>query len=63
MKRGKGQEATMKVNRVLSVLVVVAAVWIVSLQRRLESARRRGDMYRDISANLNSKLEELKKRS
>jgi len=35
------------------------AVWIVSLQRRLEAARMRGDMYRDISARLDRKVVEL----
>jgi hypothetical protein len=35
------------------------AVWIVSLQRRLEAARMRSDMYRDISARLDRKVVEL----
>jgi len=35
------------------------AAWIVSLQRRLQAARMRGDMYRDISARLDRQVVEL----
>jgi len=35
------------------------AIWIVSLQRRLQAARMRGDMYRDISARLDRRVVEL----
>ena len=35
------------------------AAWIVSLQRRLQAARMRGDMYRDISVRLDRQVVEL----
>ena len=42
----------------LAVFVALAA-WIVILQRRLQAARMRGDMYRDISARLDRRVVEL----
>lgn len=42
------------------VLVAAAAVVrMVDLQRKLEAARSRGDMYRDISSRLDRQLAEL----
>jgi hypothetical protein len=40
---------------------VALSVWIVMLQRRLQAARMRGDMYRDISARLDQRVVELTK--
>ena len=40
-------------------VIIGMAVWIVSLQRRLEAAQMRGDMYRDISTRLDRKVVEL----
>ena len=40
-------------------VIIGMAVWIVSLQRRLQSAQMRGDMYRDISARLDRRVVEL----
>ena len=39
--------------------IIGMALWIVSLQRRLQAAQMRGDMYRDISARLDRKVVEL----
>ena len=38
---------------------IALAAWIVILQRRLQAARMRGDMYRDISARLDRRVVEL----
>jgi hypothetical protein len=40
-------------------VLVVAAIWIADLHRRLQAAEMRGDMYRDISARLDRRLAEL----
>ncbi len=40
-------------------LFICMAAWIVSLQRRLNAAQMRGDMYRDISARLDRRVVEL----
>jgi C4-dicarboxylate-specific signal transduction histidine kinase len=40
---------------------ITLAIWIVMLQRRLQAARMRGDMYRDISARLDRRVVELTK--
>ncbi len=40
-------------------VVVGLAAWIVSLQRRLQAAQMRGDMYRDIAARLDQRVVEL----
>jgi hypothetical protein len=40
-------------------VIIGMAIWIVSLQRRLQAARMRGDMYRDISARLDRRVVEL----
>jgi hypothetical protein len=42
----------------LAILIALAA-WVVILQRRLQAARMRGDMYRDISARLDRRVVEL----
>jgi len=34
-------------------------VWIVSLQRRLQAARMRANMYRDIAARLDRRVVDL----
>jgi hypothetical protein len=44
----------------LAVIVALSA-WIVILQRRLQAARMRGDMYRDISTRLDRRVVELTK--
>jgi hypothetical protein len=41
------------------ILLAAGALWIVDLQRRLQAAIMRGDMYRDISARLDRRLTEL----
>jgi hypothetical protein len=41
------------------VLFIGMAMWVFSLQRRLQAARMRGDMYRDISARLDRRVVEL----
>jgi hypothetical protein len=38
---------------------IALAAWVVMLQRRLQAARMRGDMYRDISARLDRRVVEL----
>jgi hypothetical protein len=38
---------------------IALAAWIVILQRRLQAARMRGDMYRDISTRLDRRVVEL----
>lgn len=35
-----------------------AAAWIAALQRRLNAAQMRGDMYRDIAVRLDRQLAE-----
>ena len=40
-------------------LVVGMAAWILILQRRLQAARMRGDMYRDIAERLDRQVSEL----
>ena len=42
----------------LSLFVALAA-WNAMLQRRLQAARMRGDMYRDISTRLDRRMVEL----
>ena len=42
-------------------MFVALSIWIVMLQRRLQAARMRGDMYRDISARLDQRVVELTK--
>jgi len=49
-------------RKLIWLTVFIALVmWIVILQRRLQSARMRGDMYRDISARLDRRVVELTK--
>ena len=43
------------------IVLIALAAWVVMLQRRLQSARLRGDMYRDISARLDRRVVELTK--
>jgi hypothetical protein len=40
-------------------VVIALAAWIAMLQRRLQAARMRGDMYRDISTRLDQRVVEL----
>ena len=42
----------------LAIFIALAA-WITILQRRLQAARMRGDMYRDISTRLDRRVVEL----
>ncbi|MCG8350615.1 MAG: hypothetical protein MI924_22835 [Chloroflexales bacterium] len=44
---------------VLLLLLAGAVIWIMDLQRRLQAAQMRGDMYRDISARLDRRIAEL----
>jgi|GEM_PF-770389 hypoxanthine-guanine phosphoribosyltransferase len=47
-------------NTLLLLCVLAGAVlWIFDLQRRLQAAQMRGDMYRDISARLDKRIAEL----
>lgn len=49
----------MKRTMILLALLAGALIWIVDLQRRLQAAQMRGDMYRDISARLDKRVAEL----
>ena len=40
-------------------VVIALAAWVALLQRRLQAARMRGDMYRDISTRLDRRVVEL----
>jgi len=42
----------------LAIFMALTA-WIVTLRRRLQAARMRGDMYRDISTRLDRRVVEL----
>ena len=42
----------------LAIFIALIA-WIVTLRRRLQAARMRGDMYRDISTRLDRRVVEL----
>ena len=42
----------------LAIFIALTA-WIIMLQRRLQAARMRGDMYRDISTRLDRRVVEL----
>lgn len=46
-------------NILLIGLCIVLAAYVIVLQRRLQAARMRGDMYRDISARLDRRVAEL----
>ena len=53
-------EEIFRMPKLISLAVLVAlAAWIVMLQRRLQAARMRGDMYRDISVRLDRRVVEL----
>lgn len=39
--------------------VVGLGAWVIVLQRKLNAATMRGDMYRDISARLDRRIAEL----
>ncbi len=45
----------------LALIGIAAAVRMVDLQRKLEAARSRGDMYRDISSRLDRQLADAQK--
>ncbi len=49
----------MKRTLLLLLLATTAIGYIVTLRKQLESARLRGDMYRDISARLDRRVAEL----
>ncbi|NJN18083.1 MAG: hypothetical protein HC822_18355 [Oscillochloris sp.] len=49
----------MKLNLVLIVALLGAALYAMTLRRQLEAAQMRGDMYRDISARLDRRVAEL----
>ena len=47
-------------RRIFSVAVIVGIVtWSIAQQRRLQAARMRGDMYRDVAARLDRQVVEL----
>lgn len=45
-----------------AIVAIVVAVRLVDMQRKLDAARSRGDMYRDISSRLDRQLAELQKK-
>lgn len=49
----------MKLNLLLLLAIVGAAVYMFTLRRQLHAAQMRGDMYRDISARLDRRVAEL----
>lgn len=49
----------MRINSLLLVLLIGAVIYVVRLQRQLQAAQMRGDMYRDISARLDRRVAEL----
>ncbi len=49
----------MKSTFFLLLALIGAALWIFDLQRRLQAAQMRGDMYRDISARLDKRVADL----
>ena len=49
----------MKITSLLLLVLAAAAIWIMNLQRRLQAAQMRGDMYRDISTRLDKRVAEL----
>ncbi len=46
-----------------AIIALTAAVRLIDLQRKLEAARSRGDMYRDISSRLDRQLADLQKQA
>jgi hypothetical protein len=42
-------------------LAILVAVRLIDQQRKLDAARSRGDMYRDISSRLDRQLADLQK--
>jgi uncharacterized membrane protein YhaH (DUF805 family) len=53
-------EEIFRMRKLFWLAVVIAlAAWIAMLQRRLQAARMRGDMYRDISTRLDQRVVEL----
>jgi hypothetical protein len=49
----------MKLNLLLLFAIAGAALYILALRRQLETARMRGDMYREISTRLDRRVAEL----
>ena len=48
-------------RRIFSVAVIVGIVtWSIAQQRRLQAARMRGDMYRDVATRLDRQVVELR---
>jgi len=54
-----GEEMVHMRKLIWLAVFIALATWIVLLQRRLQAARMRGDMYRDISARLDRRVVEL----
>jgi hypothetical protein len=53
-------EEIFRMRKLFWVTIFIAlAAWIVILQHRLQAARMRGDMYRDISTRLDRRVVEL----
>lgn len=54
-------QETSGMRRIFSVAVIVGIVtWSIAQQRRLQAARMRGDMYRDVAARLDRQVVELR---
>jgi hypothetical protein len=49
----------MRLNLILVALLGAVIVYALNVQRRLQAAQMRGDMYRDISARLDRRIAEL----
>jgi hypothetical protein len=49
----------MKRSFIWLLLLAVAGLRIIDLQRRLQASQMRGDMYRDISMRLDRRIAEL----
>ncbi|MCS6881423.1 MAG: hypothetical protein RMK84_10645 [Oscillochloridaceae bacterium] len=52
----------MKLNLLLTLALIVAGIYILTLRRQLEAAQLRGEMYREISARLDRRVTELTSR-
>lgn len=42
-----------------AIIIGGLIAWVVSLQRRLQAAQMRGDMYRDVAARLDQRVADL----
>lgn len=45
-----------------AITAIAAAIRMIDLQRKLDAAKSRGDMYRDISSRLDRQLADLQKK-